>query len=230
MQANQRGDTLTLAATIQVAINSILRDTHTSMPGIIVSYDRAKQLAQVQPALKRKLVNGEELSYPVIQNVPVLFQGNETIKTHFDLKKGDSVLMIFSERSIDKWQDSGNEIVPGDKRKHHISDAICIPGLRPNTKAFEPKGSEGSFVIENDGSFFEIKNDGKFLIKNSENELMSVLVELVDEIVTTLTNDAAGNNLTSTGPQPKDPGYVALINGSKSKIEAIKAKLESFKG
>lgn len=224
-----RGETPTLAQVMQDTVSGILKDTHTSMPGKIVSYDRAKRLASVQPSLKRRYKNGEVINLPIIQNVPVIFQGNKNVNTHFDLEDDDYVLLVFCERSIDKWQIAGGEVLPGDRRMHHLSDAIAIPGLYPNSEITEPKGSQGSFVVENQGNFIEIKSDGKFVVKNSSNELMALLVDLTQELITMLTNDAAGNNLTGVGPLPKEPPYVAQINQTKSAIEAIKSKLETFK-
>jgi len=225
-----RSETPTLAAVMQETVKGILKDTHTAMPGKITKYDRNKRLASVQPSLKRKYKDGRVINLPVIQNVPVMFQGNKNIKTHFDLEPGDTVLLIFSERSIDKWQVSGGEILPGDKRMHHLSDAIAVPGIYPNSEVKAPLGDEGSYTVENGTNLFEIKEGGQFLFKNDSSELVSLLVDLLTELIKVLTNDAAGKNLTAAGPLLKEPTYVAQIEASKIVLELLKTKFETFKG
>lgn len=224
-----RGETPSMADVIQDAMKGLLKDTHTSMPGRVISYDRTKQLAQIQPSLKRRYKDGRVINLPIIQNVPVLFQGNGAVRTHFDLVPGDYVLLLFSERSIDKWQVSGGEVLPGDRRMHHLSDAICIPGIRPNSETEIPKGNPGSYVVSNGENYFEVKADGKFVVKNSSNELMAVIVELLQEMITETEKHIAGKNLTAIGPLEKEPIYITQLEDTKAKYEALKERFETFK-
>lgn len=206
--------TLGLAEVIQVAVKAQLLDTHTAMPAVVVSYDRNTQTASIQPAIKRRYLDGLAVNLPIIQNVPVQFPSNNHSFSHFDLYKDDEVLLIFSERSIDNWIKKGGVVESQDKRIHSLTDAFCVPGVRSEKQVFTPIGPEGSFEITNNGNSFIISKDGKIKINNEENELMAVMVELLTEMI-------AGKNLTTGGPLPKDPSYIA-------KLEGIKTKMESF--
>lgn len=44
---------------------------------------------------------------------------------------GDTGLLIFSDRSLDVWLATGGIVDPGDDRRHALSDAVFVPGLRP---------------------------------------------------------------------------------------------------
>lgn len=206
--------TPTLQSLLQLSVKNALKEVHTSMPACVESYDREKQICSVVPCLKRVYSDGREVTLPLISNVPVCFQGSNDVHIHFDLKKGDEVLLVFSERSIDKWIVNGGTLASGDRRMFDLSDAIAIPGLRAIGNSFSPNSEVGSLEISNGKSFLEVTNSGKWVIQNEKNELFSVLVELIDKMI-------EGKNLTTGGPLPKDPEYIAALNGIKEKLESF---------
>lgn len=130
--------TPTLPELIKLIIESQLVDLHVSLPARVESYDSAKQKVSVKPLLKRGYLSeeGQRLveGLPVINEVPVAFQSAGDFGVTFPLKAGDTVLLIFSEASLDKWLALGGEVDPGDDRHHTLSDAIAVPGLRPFNK------------------------------------------------------------------------------------------------
>ena len=112
------------------AIEAVLDDVHTALPGKIVEYKPDKKQVSVQPLIKKVFAGGEAVSMPIISSVPVLFPGTNDALISFPLKKGDGCLLIFSERSLEKWLSSNmDEVEPGSSRKFHLTDAFCIPGL-----------------------------------------------------------------------------------------------------
>ena len=66
----------------------------------------------------------------------------------FDLVPGDTVLLVFSERSIDKWAQQGGEVDPLDSRLHHLSDPVALPGLLSLNKAWQGAGKPSIGVQE----------------------------------------------------------------------------------
>jgi hypothetical protein len=70
-------------------------------------------------------------SLPVIPNVPLMQFGMGGMRLTFPATPGDTVLLVFCQRSLDKWKSSGGEVDPGDARQFSISDAVAIPGLFP---------------------------------------------------------------------------------------------------
>ncbi len=107
---------------------------HTCMPGRVESYDSDRLSVSVSPAIGRGYKGEDDaraVEYlPVIQNVPLMFPGSGGVRIKFPVTKGDTVLLVFSEASIDRWKArGGGRVDPGDDRRFHLTDAIAIPGL-----------------------------------------------------------------------------------------------------
>ena len=149
----------TMADVIKEAIDAKLVDLHTSMPAIVQSYDKEKQKADVQPVLKRKFVNSDPVDLPIITNVPVIFPRTGKAYIHFPLKKDDVVMLIFAERSVDRWLDKGGLIDPADPRKHNLSDAFAVPGGYPFSDVVSGLDDD-NIILENDKSRIEVSPNG----------------------------------------------------------------------
>ncbi len=106
---------------------------NTAMPGKILSYDAATQKAVIVPLIQIQLKNGKCIDFAEfpLQDVPVIFSSTSSSAMTFPLKKDDTVLLIFNQRSIDNWLVSKgtDTVVPDDFRKHDLSDAVAIPGF-----------------------------------------------------------------------------------------------------
>lgn len=132
---DQTSQTPTFAKVLRDAIDARLAEVHTCLPAEIVKFDKATNLADVSPCLKRKYAADEAVvDLPVIPSVPVVQPRGGGAAILFDLKPGDPVLLVFSERSIDGWKTTGGKVDPKDPRKHHLSDAFAIPGGYPKSK------------------------------------------------------------------------------------------------
>lgn len=131
-----------LASVVQQAILNKLKEVHTCMPGIIVSFNTELQTAEVQPAIQREfyVTNSESkriltpTNLPVLINVPVLFPRGGGFSLTFPVVAGDECLLQFCERDIDKWHNNGEVQSPNSFRQHSLSDAVCFVGMasKPN--------------------------------------------------------------------------------------------------
>ena len=104
---------------------------HTVMPGIVESYDAEKKRATVQPAINL-LLNDEArttMAKPAIQNVPVVQTSGGGFLIQVPLKKGDAVLLFFSERGMDKFKETFEVADPLPNAFFDIRDAIAMPGF-----------------------------------------------------------------------------------------------------
>ncbi|EOH6248394.1 Gp138 family membrane-puncturing spike protein [Klebsiella pneumoniae] len=122
-------------AQLAQAIMSAMR---VSMPGIIQSFDPDAVTAVVQPAIKgaEKDESGAEVSVnlPLLVDVPVVFPRGGGCTLTFPVKAGDECLVIFADRCIDFWWQSGGVQEPVDERMHDLSDAFCIVGPQSQAK------------------------------------------------------------------------------------------------
>lgn len=104
------------------------KETHTALPGKVVSYDAASNRASVQPEGLYKAEDGSTIPYPVIYSVPVVFPCGMSGKAGitFPIYPGDGVLLVFSETQMDDFLTGGDS---DDPRSHSLNDAIAVPGL-----------------------------------------------------------------------------------------------------
>lgn len=127
---------------------STLADIRVSIPGRIEKYDASTQLADVQPLVKDSYVDRDGSTVyenlPIITNVPVQFPGSSGLRIMFPISVGDTVLLVFADRSIDSWQTQGGISTPTDERRHDLSDAFAIPGFHDNTAPFS--GAEDGVI------------------------------------------------------------------------------------
>lgn len=181
---------LHLADVITRAIQRHFDDIHTCLPGQIVSYDYKNQSAQVKPLIKKTYYNGQTISLPVIVNVPVAFPSGGGATINFPMSPSDKVILVFSERSLERWLANGEDSEQGAPRRFDLSDAFAIPGI--NSLNFSSKGNGKDFIIEFKNSsitikengeielktqngIFSITADGKFNLSNNSDNLFSIL-------------------------------------------------------
>jgi hypothetical protein len=126
--------TPTLAQVLKRVIATRLADVHTAMPARVESFDAGKQMVNVKPLVKRNLLGDDNTlitdDLPVINNVPVAFPSGGGFVLAFPLAQGDTVLLVFSERSIDQWKTKGGEVDDKNTRNHDLSDAFAVPCVR----------------------------------------------------------------------------------------------------
>lgn len=200
-------NTPTMAKVLQDHIKGVLKDIHTCMPAEVQSYDTTTNSVDVQPNFKRTYTDGDTVDLPIIRSVPVAFPRAGTAGITFPIKRGDSVLLIFSERSLDKWKNTGGTITPDDPRTHDLSDAIAIPGIYPQSNplpidpdnlvvrnltakaTFEPSGN---VTIEGGISKIAMDKTGKIAIGNGTIELLDLIDQVIDGIQALTVATAVG--------------------------------------
>jgi len=208
-------ETPTLAHVIQTALKRFQTELHTCLPAEIVTYDRTKQKASVQPLLQRKTKDGVAFNFPVITNVPCRFERTSKFSITYELKPKDTGIIIVSERSLDVWLNKGGLVDPNDLRKHDINDAIFFPGLFPFST---PAPAEANVaLIQNDKTRFRLYENGKmaFTNLNSNEELVKVLSDLCQALISALTT-------TAIGPQPFTPSTISALTSVKSRLDTLK--------
>ncbi len=167
--------TANLDQAIRAVISERLKGVHTAIPGLIDDFDTDTGRAKVTPALRLKLADGAIIDYPQIVSVPVMFPRSTDFGFTFPIKKGDPVLLVFSERDISRWLRSGGQVDPLDPRRHDMTDAVAIPGLYPFSEgttigdpdSVEIRYKDASVVIAKDGTVTVDNGSGKWVLKTS---------------------------------------------------------------
>ena len=188
---------------IKALIYKDRENLHTSLPGEVVEYDHNKRKAKVKPLIKFRKPDGAFLEYPIITGVPVVFPCSSTASFIFPIKKGDKVLLVFAERSIDEWLFDGRDMEPEIHRMHSISDCVAIPGLQPFTQT--NPADEGNVELHNGSQKIVIKQNGDIEIGGSS------LKEIVTKEFFALYNSHTHPYIDSGTPSTTSAPVVGLI-------------------
>lgn len=128
---------------VQVSIRNHLSGIFTAIPALVIESVLEEQRLIVKPSVKQKFKDGTSEEYPAFLNVPLMFPASSTTAFTFPVKKGDTVLLIFSQRGITKFKalDQKDRLVDAeDFRMFDKRDAVAIPGLFPfKTNLNNPK-------------------------------------------------------------------------------------------
>ncbi len=126
--------TMLLEDVVTSAMDAVLQNVWTSMPARVETYDPVLQRANVQLVVKNASVaeGGERRSekIAVINAVPVVYASGGGFRQIFPLVRGDTVLLVFTSRSLDRWLSKGGVVDPVFDHHHDLSDAVALAGLR----------------------------------------------------------------------------------------------------
>ena len=159
---------------LQQVISRMLLDVNTSMPGTIKSFDKKNQTATIIPNI-RSVVNKTDgtsstRQLPELKNVPCLFpySANSGFSLTFPVKEGDQCLLIFSQRSIDNWQENGKVNDPVEvsyPRAHSLVDAVAIVGAIPEPDAIQDFNEDAIEIRNKDRSSVVTVGNSNITIK-----------------------------------------------------------------
>lgn len=147
--------TYDLETVLREAIDARAAEVHTAIPAKVISYDAAKQVADVQPMVKDfyHSVEGALIprSFPTLPSVPVAFLRGSGYFMTVPLAAGDTGMLIFSELPIDRWRSTGQESHPVNARRHGVGNAVFYPGITPRAKALTETGVSDHMVLGKEG-------------------------------------------------------------------------------
>jgi len=209
-------ETNTLSSALNTVFESLISDVHTALPGRIEKYEYATQKAQVKPLIKRKYLDGEVLELPVLVNVPVVFPRTKNSGITFPLTKGDGVLVIFTERALERWKSSGGDSEPGDRRKFDLSDGIAIPGCFSFKDANIASNNE-DLEIHHNGFRIVIKKNGKIKLLGAGG---TDLIKVLDDWMTQMKSTKV---ITGIGLQPFDPTSILAMTQIQLELQKLLA-------
>lgn len=116
----------------QKKLDSLSAQIRVAMPGIVKGVNLAAQTVTVQIALQGKISddNGEAwTNMPLLQDVPIVWPRAGGFALTLPVKTGDECLVVFGDRCIDSWWQSGGVQKPMDERTHDLSDAFAVFGI-----------------------------------------------------------------------------------------------------
>lgn len=105
----------------------------TAIPGRVVGTPNLdQQRIDVQILVNKVTTDDVSRKHPTLLNVPLIFPGSQSSQFSFPVVSGDTVMLVFSQRSIDRFKLGAKTThTPLDFRKYSRNDAVAIPGLFP---------------------------------------------------------------------------------------------------
>ncbi len=227
-----------LAQVIEIGIREALKDTHTMLPGVIDEFDAATQLAKITPVNAVQFTDNTILEAPPFINVPIQFMRFGGFALTMPVKTGDAVAVFFSERSMDNYLTTGKiGEPPRESRYFDLSDSFAIPGLYPQTNVIPDFNSsdleirsddgtkkvtfqeDGTFLVSAGNMSFELRPSGKVKIENSQGEVISVIDDILTELIGATVLVGTGS---SAGSWPFAPTVIANLTLLKTLIGSFK--------
>lgn len=202
-----------LVDAVQMVVDATLEGVRICLPGQVESYDPKTRKANIKPMLKRVYADGEIQSLPVLTAVPVVWPAGAGGGLAFPLTRGDGVLILFSERNMENYLESGVESKPVDGRKFAMSDAIAIPGLY-SFKAPSPFKDNTSARFTFGGATVRLQKGGKMAIGNAQAELLDIVSQTLQLLATTANTPAAPGS-------PLNPAMATQATALKTKLDNL---------
>jgi hypothetical protein len=208
------------------------REIVTTFDATIVSYDRATQMAEIQPKLKRKF-GDKELTAPALQKIRIAMPAGGGFGMHYDLKAGDPVVAHARMRNTDASQTDGSDADAAPGRMHDMSDSIAFPGGGDDAKTMTNMPAGGAHYGATDGKKgMQVRADGSTAIvggpdgsdklkvtPNGKVDLQAggeSLFQIIADVVTLLRDH-------TNGGAPMSAPNIAAANAILTRIGAIKA-------
>lgn len=178
---------------LKVAFVEMMKDVCTSIPGYILAFTAGGQIAQVQIGIMRVDVNGQTFAPPPLIEVPVYFAGGSKYMIEHQIDPGDEGIVLFSQRCIDGWFNTGGVGENPIGRFHDYADAMFLPGMRSQPNAIKSFANNGVRMRDAAGAnYIWLKNDGTAEIKVSTLKVIGNIEHTGDQ---TTSGTVQGNNI-----------------------------------
>lgn len=144
----------------KTAFREMMKSVGTNIPGHILSFDKDTQMAQVQIGIEQIDVSGKTFEPAPLIEVYVYMPGGDYI-VECQIDVGVEGLIVFSQRCIDGWTDTGGIAKNPILRFHDISDAFFLPGIKSQVNKISNFENDGIRIRNKDGTkHVWLKNNG----------------------------------------------------------------------
>lgn len=148
---------------------SARQNINTCLPAVVTNVDNltTQQTIDCTPLINRVYEDGVVMQPTNVFDIPVVFQTGGGGILSFPISIGDTVLLVYSMRSIDEWLDSdGTNQTPKDNRHHHRTDAIAIPGIYTKSTSLAPSATDVEIKFKKMNII--MKPDNTMILDNDE--------------------------------------------------------------
>lgn len=133
---------------IRLVLNKFLAGVDDMLPAQVISYDRQKNVAQVQPLIVMVTTDDVQVKRAQIAAIPVLQMGGGGFVASFPIAAGDLGWIKANDRDISLFKQFHKSAAPNTQRKHSFSDAVFIPDTMMQGVVLNGEDTN-NFVIQN---------------------------------------------------------------------------------
>lgn len=180
---------------------NLLIDMNCHHIGTVQSFNAATQTASATINYKKTFFQLNEntgtytpylMDYPLLMDCPCIVMGGGKASLTFPIAKGDECLVLFNDRSIDNWFQSGGGGGVSSSRLHSFSDGLILVGIRSSPNVLS--GYDGTrAVLKNDQAMVGV-GPSHIKIANNITTLNTLLQSLITQIqLITVTTTTTGN-------------------------------------
>lgn len=203
------GEENSLSATLEAVFGMHGLKTDKLIPAQVIDFDRANNVATVQPMIMLLDVSDNTRPRKAIASVPVLSIGGGGFHISFPLKKGDLGWILAADRDIGLFMQSLQMSRPNTLRKHAFSSSWFIPDV---FRQYTINGADSANMVLQTA-------DGSTRISIGQGTVTITAPTLVkiDTPTANFTHDVnITGNLTVTGATVVNGGFDASGSGSGS--------------
>lgn len=201
---------------IRQALDVVSLGLRVCMPAKVVAIS-GNQKVDLQPLLQSRYVTGAVVTLPVIKDALVSMPVGQNYSVKLPIAVGDNGLAVFCDRSLDVYAagDGSQPVDPMDIRRHHLMDAIFLPGLA--TYGGQTTDATTDLALINGQAQVRLLANGKVQIQNGTQDLLSILDQLIGLLSTTLAVIT-----TPSGPGTISPTDIQSLVQMKLSLDTLK--------
>ncbi len=177
--------------------------------GEIISFDSSVQTARIKIGYKR-VIDNKIYNYPVLVDCPVIVLSGGNSGITLPIQSGDTCLVLFCDRDLDNWFESGQITTLNSNRVHDLSDGVALVGIRHKQNVIENYVNDRAKFYYDDT---EISLKDKVKFQNANKNLKTLIDSFIDILVgLTTTNCVVG------APVSLAPSVISQLNALKSEF------------
>lgn len=168
----------------------VMRSLRCCVPGQIIAYSPVTRTADIQISLLQQSSNGSAPQYPQLLGCPIFTLQGGGVSIGMPIEPGDECLVIFSDRCIDAWFETGTPQPLPNFRMHDLSDGFALVGLNSLANTLDTALLSGEGGIADNQARVAILT-GKIAISNQTQSLFLILTTLLSALASMTTASVA---------------------------------------
>lgn len=116
-----------LRGVMRLVLSKFLQRTDDMLPAKIIAYNKATNMAKVQPLIMVVTTDNQNVNRAQVASVPVYQASGGGFILRFPINPGDFGWIKANDRDISLFMQTGEMSPPNTQRKHTFKDALFIP-------------------------------------------------------------------------------------------------------